>query len=313
MWTLVISLRWSPMSASEESGLKAAILPERGVLRLSGPDMRAFLQGLVTNNVESAGPGEAIYSALLTPQGKFLFDFFIVEDAEGCFLLDCEAERAAALAKRLTMYKLRAKVEIEDLTESHCVAALWDGEAAATAPDEGTLFPDPRLAALGTRAILPREDVAGFIASIGAEEATPEAWHRHRILLGVGDATYDFEAEKSFPLELNLDELHGIDFKKGCYVGQEVTSRTKRRGSVRKRLLPCAVKGAMPAPGTPVKAGTREVGTVFSGDRKTGRVLALLRLDLLSGQTLDANDATLVPEVPDWAGFSLEDSANADE
>lgn len=301
------------MSASEKSGLKAAILPERGVLRLSGPDMREFLQGLVTNNVESAGPGRAVYSALLTPQGKFLFDFFIAEDAEGRFFLDCEAERAGALAKRLTMYKLRAKVEIENLTESHCVAVLWDGEAAATAPDEGSLFPDPRLAALGMRAILPRDKAEDFIVMARASHKSPLNWHRHRILLGVGDATYDFEPERSFPLELNLDELHAIDFKKGCYVGQEVTSRTKRRGSVRKRLLPCVVKGAMPAPGTPVKAGTREVGTVFSGDIEAGRVLALLRLDLVSGRTLDADDATLVPEVPDWAGFSLEDSADAEE
>ena len=295
------------------SDLKATILPERGVLRLSGPEVRDFLQGLVTNNVEAVAHGRAVYSALLTPQGKFLFDFFIAEDAEGRLLLDCEKERAGALAKRLTMYKLRAKVEIENLTESHCVTVLWDGEAEAKAPEDGALFPDPRLAELGIRAILPRDKAEDFIVMARASHKSPLNWHRHRILLGVGDATYDYEPEKSFPLELNFDELHAIDFKKGCYVGQEVTSRTKRRGSVRKRLLPCIVKGAMPASGTPVMAGTREVGTVFSGDTEVNRTLALLRLDLLPGKTLDANDATLEPEMPAWIGLKIEEAAHGEE
>ena len=294
------------------SSFRATILPDRGVLRLSGADVRDFLQGLVTANVEGVASGKAVYAALLTPQGKFLFDFFIVEDSEGRFLLDCEGSRADALVRRLTMYKLRAKVEIENLSASHAVLALWGG-APAAAPEGGAIFADPRLAALGFRAILPRSEAGGFIAAAGASEATPEDWHRHRLSLGVGDATQDFEPEKSFPLELNFDELHAIDFKKGCYVGQEVTSRTKRRGSVRKRLMPCAIEGPLPAPGTPVMAGSRQAGTVYSGDEAAGRVLALLRLDLITGQTLLAGETELTPEVPDWAGFELGATADAED
>ena len=294
------------------SGALASLLSGRGVLRIAGEEARSFLQNLVTNNVEKAGPGEAVYSALLTPQGKFLFDFFIVQDPgdKNALLLDCDGARAGDLAKRLAMYKLRAKVTIEDAGETLGVLALWreDGQAFA-----GPGFPDPRHPAMGRRAILPKEEIEAAIAEADAENVPEEAWHRHRIGLGIGDAGQDFEPDRTFPLEVNFDELNGIDFHKGCYIGQEVTSRTKRRGSVRKRLLPVHVEGEMPKPGTPIKGGVREVGTIFSTDAETERALALIRLDLIRGSVLEAGAAEIRPEIPAWLPVEMaEGDGNGD-
>lgn len=276
------------------NGVKTCALSERGVLRVGGPDARSFLQGLVTNNIDLAQQDRAVYAALLTPQGKFLFDFFISADPadNAALLLDCDGARMADLVKRLTMYKLRAKVEIEDISATQGVAVSWHADGAAVAATD-TQRADPRLAAMGARAILPRN-------RLSAIDGKAAEWHRHRIGLGVGDAAADFEPDRSFPLEVNLDLLNGIDFHKGCFVGQEVTSRTKRRGSVRKRLVPCNVEGDLPPPGTPIKAIMREVGMVFSGDRETARVLALLRLDLIKDATLEAGPSGLVPDIPGW-------------
>lgn len=286
------------------SALTAAILPDRGVLRLGGRDVRSFLQGLVTNDVDLVRPGEAVYAGLLTPQGKFLFDFFITTEGDS-LILDCDGARLGELKKRLDFYKLRADVKIEDLSASRSVVAVWN-EAVPALP--GLSFADPRLAALGRRAIAAKPDEV--LKAAGATPASPADYHRHRIALGVGDAALDFEPDRTFPLEVNFDALHGIDFHKGCFVGQEVTSRTKRRGSVRKRLLPCRVEGDLPKPHTPVRASGREAGMVFSGDAETGRVLALLRLDLIDGAVIEAGDAGLTPEKPDWANFTLEGEAD---
>jgi folate-binding protein YgfZ len=279
--------------------LKATVLPERGVVRVGGADARPFLQNLITNNIDLVEGSRAIYAGLLTPQGKFLFDFIIVADADA-LLFDCDGARTADLVKRLNFYKLRAQVTIEDVSASHKVAALWGAETVAA---DGA-FADPRLSALGFRLIAATPDTGT------AEAATPADYHRHRISLGVGDAAQDFELDRTFPLEVNFDELNGIDFQKGCFVGQEVTSRTKRRGTIRKRLLPCSVEGALPKPHTPVRAAGREVGTVFSGDAEAGRVLALLRLDFVRGAVLEAGEAGLKPEKPDWAQFEFESEAN---
>ncbi|MGB3809299.1 MAG: folate-binding protein [Parvibaculum sp.] len=279
--------------------LKASILPERGVLRIGGADARTFLQNLITNNVDLVDGTRAVYAGLLTPQGKFLFDFLIVAEGDA-LLLDCDGARIAELQKRLNFYKLRAQVTIEDVSATHKVAAIWGGEAPKGA------FADPRLAALGHRLIAENPAVPGATA------ATPAEYHRHRIALGVGDAAHDFEPDRTFPLEVNFEEMNGVDFQKGCFVGQEVTSRTKRRGSVRKRLLPCTVEGEMPKPHTPVRSVGREVGTVFSVDKEGGRVLALLRLDLLNGAPLEIGETSLTPHKPSWAKFELEGAEEDD-
>ena len=286
------------------SELKVAILPDRGLLRVGGEDARTFLQGLITNNVDLAKPGEAVYAGLLTPQGKFLFDFFVTAE-DGALLIDCDGPRRADLLKRLAFYKLRANVTFEDLSGDHAVLAFW-GEGAASLSAHS--FADPRLPALGRRAITTTAD--DVVKASGAVLATAEDYHRHRIGLGVGDAARDFEPDRTFPLEVNFDDLNGIDFHKGCFVGQEVTSRTKRRGSVRKRLIPCLVEGDLPKPHTPVRSSGREAGMVFSGDPQTAHVLALLRLDLIEGAVIEAGDASLVPEIPDWASFKLQEETD---
>ena len=288
------------------AGAMASALTGRGVLRIGGPEARSFLQGLVTNNVDLADGTRLVYSALLTPQGKFLFDFFMAGDPadKDAVMLDCDGARAGELAKRLTMYKLRAKVEIEDKSETMGVAVFWNEDGSPMA--EGPGFPDPRLAAMGRRAIMTKGEIEA--AKTGA--VPEEAWHRHRISLGIGDARLDFEPDRTFPLEVNFAELNGIDFHKGCFVGQEVTSRTKRRGSVRKRLLPVLVEGDMPAHGTPIKGGVREVGTLLSTDAETGRALALLRLDLVRDSILEAGLSEIRPEIPGWLPL---DTDGADE
>lgn len=294
------------------NGLVASILPERGILCVSGPQARPFLQGLVTNNVEHVSPERAVYAALLTPQGKFLFDFIIADGGNASLLLDCDGARAAELAKRLNFYKLRAEVTIENLSADRSVIAFWGAEHALPVIAGSIVYTDPRPGSPGSRMIVPTAQAQDIIARTGAAPATPEDYHRRRIALGIGDAARDFEPDRTFPLEANLDDLNGIDFKKGCFVGQEVTSRTKRRGSVRKRLLPCLVEGAMPPRGTPVMADGREIGTVFSGDAATGRALALLRLDLIHGAPVEAGEARLTPQQPDWASFTLETPAESE-
>ncbi len=277
--------------------LKASILPERGVLRVGGPGVRMFLQNLITNNVDLVDSSRAIYAGLLTPQGKFLFDFIISADptSDG-LLLDCDGARKADLAKRLSFYKLRANVVIEDMSDTLQVMAIWDDDDVTAIAGAHV---DPRLPALGARLIAAEPKVEG------AEVTTPAAYHAHRIALGVGDAAKDFEPDRTFPLEVNFDEMNGVDFQKGCFVGQEVTSRTKRRGSVRKRLLPCDVIGEMPKPHTPIRSVGREVGTVFSVDVEGARVLALIRLDFLSGAPLEIGDTVLTPHKPGWAHFAM--------
>jgi folate-binding protein YgfZ len=197
-------------------------------------------------------------------------------------------------------------VEIADISGERSVVAFWREDALPMT--EGPGLSDPRHEAMGRRAILPRDGIDDAIKAAGATAARESAWHSHRIRLGIGDAANDFEPDRTFPLEVNFAELNGIDFHKGCFVGQEVTSRTKRRGSVRKRLLPVHVEGDMPAPGTPVKGGVREVGTIYSTDAETGRALALLRLDLIKSAVLEAGLSEIRPEVPEWLEASIGDS-----
>jgi tRNA-modifying protein YgfZ len=260
--------------------MRIAALQSRAVIGLAGPDWRGFLQGLVTQDVETLRAGALRFGALLSPQGRLLFDLFIVGRDEGCWL-DCEAEGRAALAQRLTIYRLRAKVEIAE--SDAAVLAAW-GERPQ---GEGWLA-DPRLAALGWRSY-------GVESSPDAAEADYEA---HRLSLGV-PGPKDWGADDTFPIEADFDLLNGVDFRKGCFVGQETTSRMKRRGMVKSRMLPIAFDGPAPAHGSELLAGTLRAGEALSG--ADGRAMALVRLD-----RLDAGARTLPdgrswrPEVPEW-------------
>jgi len=288
-------------------------LPERGVLVVSGPDTRAFLQGLVSNDVMRAGPDRAIHAALLTAQGRYLHDFFVIEIADSLHL-DCEAARREDLLKRLKLYKLRSKVTLEDATDRLAVAAI-PGEAALAAlglgPEPGAgkamaggaVFVDPRLAAIGARAILPRDQLAPALGACGLQPGDRAAYESLRLKLGLPDGSRDLEVERSILLENGFDELNGVDWKKGCYVGQELTARTKYRGLIKKRLLPVLIDGPAPAPGTTVTYGEQEAGEMRSAADGLG--LALLRLEFVDkleaeGGALAAGAAKLTPAKPDW-------------
>lgn len=263
-----------------------AVLLDRSVIAVAGEDARVFLQGLVT--CDMAGAPSGLYGGLLTPQGKVLFDFFVVED-NGRFLLDASRAQAGDLLKRLTFYKLRAKVTLSDLSigpDALCVVALL----GAAAPADARVFADPRAEALGARAILPRKD-AGFAST----EIAP--YERARIAAGVPSGGIDFAYGDVFPHDANMDLLHGVDFAKGCYVGQEVVSRMQHRGLIRRRVIAVAVEGEA-APGTALMAGETLIGTL--GGTLEGRGLALARLDRLddaqgAGVALTAGAARVRP------------------
>ena len=259
-----------------------AALPSRALIRLSGPDWRSFLNGLITQEVETLAEGEARFGALLTPQGRLMFDLFVIGRADGA-LLDVEAGVRDTLIQRLTMYRLRAKVEIA--ADDTPVAALFGD----TAGGEGWIA-DPRLPGLGFRGYgetLPADAVV-------ADEA---AYDAHRLALGVPGPA-DWAGEKTYPIEANFDLLNGIDFKKGCFIGQETTSRMKRRGTIKSRMMPVTFDGAPPEVGGEVLAGTLRAGETLSG--QDGRAMALLRLDRIEDAVLTVEGRAATPDWPSW-------------
>ncbi|HUE46240.1 MAG TPA: folate-binding protein [Aestuariivirgaceae bacterium] len=271
----------------------------RAVLGLEGAEARDFLQSLLTCDVQSLQAGQGAYGALLTPQGKILFDFFTLATETG-FLLDAAAGSADDLVKRLTMYRLRRKIEISPKPDL-AVAAIWGCDEP---PDvEGArVFRDPRAAGLGYRAIGPERALdAAATAEAGQYDA-------HRIALGIADSERDIGSGQMFPHEANLDQLHGVSFTKGCFVGQEVVSRMEHRGTARSRIVPVRFDGPPPAPETAVTAGGRGLGRILSGH--DGRGLALIRLDRATaassaGEPLVAGDTGLSLERPTWARYSI--------
>jgi folate-binding protein YgfZ len=287
------------------------ILSSRAVLEIGGADRKTFLQGLVSSDATKVSPARALHAAFLTAQGRFLHEFHMVELGEA-ILLDAEAARLDDLAKRLKLYKLRAKVTIAARPDLAAGAVWGEGapaafglaaeEGAAKPEAGGVAFVDPRLAALGVRAILPRERFAEIACAAGCASAGAAAYDALRISLGAPDGSRDLPVEDALLLENGFDELHGVDWKKGCYVGQEVTARMKYRGLVKKRLVPVVIDGPVPAPGTPVTLDGQEAGEMRSSAGAMG--LALLRLEALAKDApLRAGDATLVPKKPAWAGF----------
>jgi folate-binding protein YgfZ len=286
--------------------MQAALLPDRGVVKVAGEDARRFLNGLASNDIGQVAPGRARFAALLTPQGKIIVDF-IAAEAEpgegGGFFLDCPRALASALVEKLNFYKLRAKIAVEDLSEALGVMAVWDG---APLSDFGLSYADPRLPALGTRTILPPHLATEAAADLGATLADAETYDAHRIALGVPCGGMDFTYGDTFPHEANMDQLSGVDFDKGCYVGQEVVSRVEHRATARSRAVPIAYDEYSPLPGVPVMAGDKQVGQL--GSTAKGRGLALLRLDrvadaLAAGAPLTAGGIAIHVVKPEWAKF----------
>lgn len=259
--------------------MPVARLDSRALIAVTGPDARTFLHGLLTQDVESLAPGAVRYGALLGPQGRLLFDLFLFGTDEGV-LIDGAADRRATLMQRLALYRLRAKVDLA--LDDRSVCAAW-GE------DEPSWPADPRLDALGRRAVVPSPSV----------EAAETDWRRHQLALGVPDAA-DFAPDADYPIECDLDLLHGIDFRKGCFIGQETTSRMKRRGTIKTRLLPIVFDGPPPPFGAEILNGDLRAGEVRSG--LDGRAMALLRLDRMTGALIiDGRQARADP--PPWLGL----------
>jgi tRNA-modifying protein YgfZ len=259
-------------------------LADRAVVRITGDDRRAFLQGLITQDIDQLSPGSALFSALLTPQGKILFDFMIAE-RDGAFLIDCDKDAAPALVKRLTLYKLRAKVTI-NIDETLAVMTTRAQPTMA-----GIAYPDPRLSALGWRIIAAKGD-----------SDIDEDYDRRRISLGVPEFGRDFGADDIFPLDVNYDALNGVSYAKGCFVGQEVASRMKRKGEVRKRTVIAEFDGPKPDKGAAIIAGDFTLGQIMSG---AGAALALIRLDRwkkakASDANIECEGQSLRLRVPDY-------------
>src|SRR3954464_2726019 len=257
--------------------MKAAFLSDRGVIKVGGEDARNFLNGLVTTDITLLQPGLGRFGALLTPQGKITIDFLITEAPAGHgggFLIDVPLPLAQSLADKLGFYKLRAKVTVQNISERIGVLAVWDGEPAVK-PD--LAFADPRHEALGWRILAP-EDLSQKVAElIGADLVESEAYEAHRIATGVPRGGLDFMYSDAFPHEANMDRLHGVDFDKGCYVGQEVVSRMQHRGPARTGIVRVTLEDFSPEAGIPVLAGDKPVGTM--GSTGGGKGLALLRTD----------------------------------
>jgi tRNA-modifying protein YgfZ len=296
--------------------MKAALLPDRGVVKVAGESARNFLHGLVTADMLKLAPGAARFCALLTPQGKIIADFFVVEapaSAGGGFFLDTPLARAAMLVERLNIYKLRAKVMIEDLSQTLGVLAAWDGDGTTK---YGLCYADPRLPALGLRLMIPPHLADAAAAEFGATLVTAIDYDAHRIALGVPQGGVDFSYGDAFPHETDMDQLGGVDFAKGCYVGQEVVSRMEHRGTARTRAVPIRYDNAAPVPGMVITAGERHIGTI--GSTAGGRGVALLRLDraaeaLSEGRALTAGGVPIQLVRPDWVRFAFPGDSKAAE
>ena len=296
--------------------MKAALLPDRGVVKVAGEDARKFLNGLITSDIDKVTPAQSAFAALLTPQGKIIVDFIVAEAPPadgGAFFLDCPRVLAPALVQRLNFYKLRAKVMIVDLSETLGVLATWDGAAAT---EYGLCSADPRLPELGLRCMLPPHLAGEAAADLGSELVDPSPYEAHRIALGVPRGGLDFSYGDVFPHETDMDQLGGVDFDKGCFVGQEVVSRIEHRGTARNRIVAVAYEGFAPEVGAPVSARERPIGTL--GSTAAGRGVAMLRLDrladaLAAGTPLIAGGIEMRAIKPAWARFAFPGDAKAAE
>jgi folate-binding protein YgfZ len=296
--------------------MKAALLPDRGVVKVAGADAAKFLDGLVTADLDKVTAGNARYAALLTPQGKIIADFIVVKAAEpDHYFLDCPRALAPTLVQRLNFYKLRAKVIVEDLSETLAIMAVWDG-AGTSGP--GLAYADPRLPALGSRCMVPPHIADTAASELGATLVDAADYEAHRIALGVPRGGSDFIYNDAFPHEADMDQLGGVDFEKGCFVGQEVVSRMEHRGTARTRVVPVAFDGPPPEAGVTVKAGDTTLGMMGSGAGAIGRGLATLRLDrvadaMANGTPMVAGGIAIRPLKPAWARFQWPGEAKAVE
>ena len=284
--------------------MPTAHLDDRAIVTVSGPDAESFLQNIVTADLDALYPGEAKPSALLTPQGKILFDFLISRNGPDAFRLECRADIADDFVRRLTLYKLRAKVEISKQDES-LVTLAWGSDSSASETDSNwlrdTRFPQ---SAPVQRSYEARKDSAGA-----------KAWHAFRIANGIAESGSDYVLGDAFPHDVLLDQMSGVGFRKGCYVGQEVVSRMQHRGTARRRVL--IVSGEeLPSTGTEIVAGGRLIGTL--GSSADGNGLAILRIDrvkdaLDAGTPIEAGGRPVAVTIPAWATFTYPEKTSSED
>ena len=288
-------------------------LKNRGLLFITGPDRVKFLQGLVSNDVEKVTRDKSVYAALLNPQGKYLYDFFIFELGNS-LILDCERDRIESLQKRLSLYKLRANVTLEDQSEKWQISALIgdtstlqqefpSNPGSVITYEDGLICSDPRLADIGWRCILPSSDPKKILVKLGFNIAKPWVYENLRLELGLPDGNRDLIVEKSILLESGFSELNGVDWNKGCFIGQELTARTKYRGLIKKRLMPVSFNGPPPEAGTLIYSKDKSAGEIRSSlARDFGGIgLALIRLEALSSSVeLLSDGVTVTPLRPHW-------------
>ena len=281
------------------SDCKTTLLSDRAVVRVTGEAARNFLQGLITNQIDKATQGSAIHTGLLMPQGKILVDFFVLPEGDG-FLLELSKAKVADLLQRLAVYKLRTQVAFAEEPSSK-VAASWG--TSPRLPQGAIAFADPRLPELGLRILLTANADSG---DLGCVLATEDEYHARRIALGVPEGGRDYVFGDAFPHEAMFDQLNGVDFNKGCFVGQEVVSRMEHRGTARKRIVGVEGEGLLPPSGAEITAGNIPIGTLGSVAGSSG--LALLRLDRAeeakaAGSPLRAGEVTVALHIPAWARF----------
>jgi len=288
--------------------MKASLLPDRRIVRFAGEGARAFLNDLFTSEMTTLPAGEWRYCALLTPQGKLIVDVLVMfaAGAEEVCHIDVPASQLQPFLARMKLYDLRSRYRLQDLSAQFAIMAVWDGTAAVPAEHPGGA--DPRLPALGQRIMLPPDAAAGVAAALGADLVAADVYEAHRVALGVPRGDLDFKYGDAFPHEADIDQFHGIDFKKGCFVGQEVVQRMERRHAARTRIVPVSFAGAPPMTGTAVTADGRTLGTI--GSAVAGHALAVLRLDRVSaalqdGHALKADEVTLRLVRPDWVRFAF--------
>lgn len=279
-------------------------LTDRAIIFVSGPDAEHFLQNIVTTDLEALEPGEVKPGALLSPQGKILFDFLISRAEEGGFRLECRSDTADDFVRRLMLYKLRAKVEIAPNKE--LVAVSWETDSGRTenVPAGQAGFRDLQFS---------DSAVIRFYASLPPQDADPNAWHSFRIQHGIAESGSDYQLGDAFPHDVLLDQTGGVGFKKGCYVGQEVVSRMQHRGTARRRVLLAEAEGDLPATGSPVTANGKALGTLGSTAGRKG--LVIVRTDRVKdaidgGATIMAGDVSVRLSIPAWARFTFPDNAS---
>ena len=293
--------------------MRGILFPDRSILRVTGEDAAKFLNGIVTSAVDSLAPGRAVFTALLTPQGKIVVDFFavaIADDEGGGFILDAPKPLADELAKKLNFYKLRAKVDIAARPEL-ASAVILD---RAPPEDLGLIYVDPRQAGLGWRVVLPAEGAAAALAAAGAAMVETDSWQGRRISLGIPEGGKDFIYGDTFPHEADMDLIGGVDFHKGCFIGQEVVSRVERRDVARKRVVPVAFEEGAPEAGAEILIGERPAGFMGSSAGRLG--LAMIRLDRVNdgmkeGAVLKSGGVALQLVKPDWADFPFPGETDA--